>query len=88
MKNKIEDLRNILFQTLENLIDPEEGQEVDLEKAKTICDIGKVLVDSAKVEVAFCKVTNSLGSGFIPNNKPELTSGEPIKKFPLFSEPE
>jgi len=51
MKNKMTDLRNHLFATLEALQDPDKPMEI--ERAKAIADVAKVLVDSAKVEVAF-----------------------------------
>lgn len=61
-RNKIEDLRNHLFLTLEKLHDG----DIDLETAKAIKDVGQVIVNSAKVEVDFVKVTEGRGSGFIP----------------------
>jgi hypothetical protein len=65
MKNKIEDLRNHLFATIEALIDDE--NPMDIERARTISDVAKTIVDSAKVEVGFLKVTGGIeGSGFIP----------------------
>jgi hypothetical protein len=71
-KNSIEDLRNHLFAALEGLADKEEP--LDLERAKTIADVGKVLVESAKVEVAFLKVTGALKStDFLPDGS------EPVK---------
>lgn len=51
MKNKIEDLRNHLFETLEALKDEE--HPMDVERARAIADVGRVIVDSAKVEVQF-----------------------------------
>ena len=51
MKNKMIDLRNHLFATLEALQDPEKPMDID--RAKAIAEVGKVLVDSAKVEVMF-----------------------------------
>ena len=51
MKNKMTDLRDHLFATLEALQDPDKPMEI--ERAKAIADVAKVLVDSAKVEVAF-----------------------------------
>ena len=66
MKNKIEDLRNHLFATLEALQDQE--NPMDLERARTVADVAKVLVDSAKAEVGYLKVTGQVrGSGFIPD---------------------
>jgi hypothetical protein len=54
-RNKIDDLRNHLFATLEALQDPEHPME--LERAKTIDDVAQVIVNSAKVEVDFVRVT-------------------------------
>lgn len=65
MKNKIEDLRNHLFETLEALKDPD--QPMDIHGAIAVATVGRVIVDSAKVENDFLKITgNAAGSGFIP----------------------
>ena len=53
MNNKMTDLRNHLFATLEALQD--QDKPMDIERAKAIAEVGKVLVDSAKVEVMFIK---------------------------------
>lgn len=67
-KNKIEDLRNHLFATLEALQDEENPMEID--RAKTIADVAQVIVNSAKIEVDFIKATGkSEGTGFIPEIK-------------------
>ena len=69
MKNKIEDLRNHLFATLEELQDKDTPMDID--RARAIADVAKVIVESAKTEVNFLKVTGAQeGSGFIPF-KPE-----------------
>lgn len=65
MKNKIEDLRDHLFATLEALRDEEKPMELD--RAQTIANVASVIIDSAKVEVAFIDVTGAKGSGFIPD---------------------
>lgn len=67
MKNKIEDLRNHLFATLEDLRDKE--QPLDVERAKAIVSVAQVIVDSAKAENAFMEITGSKGSGFIPEHQ-------------------
>lgn len=65
MKNRIEDLRNHLFATIEALSDKE--NPMDLERAKTIAAVAQTIINSAKVEVDFIdacgKVTD--GTGFI-----------------------
>lgn len=65
MKNKIEDLRNHLFATLEALQDEEKPMEI--ERAKAISDVAQTIINSAKVEVDFIKHTGArLNTNFIP----------------------
>jgi len=68
VKNKIEDLRDHLFETLESLRDKEKPMEI--ERARAIADVAQVIVDSAKTENEFIKLTGSKGSGFIPRQLP------------------
>lgn len=64
MKNKIDDLRNHLFATLEALSDTE--KPMDLDRARAIADVARVVVESAKVEVQFLQATERReGTGFI-----------------------
>jgi hypothetical protein len=63
MKNKMTDLRNHLFAALEGLQDEEKPMEI--ERAKAIADVGRVLVETAKVEVAFLNAAGGNGTGFI-----------------------
>ena len=65
MKNKIEDLRNHLFATIEALLD--EDKLMDIDRAKAVADVAQVMINSAKVEVEFMKTTGGTGSGFIEN---------------------
>lgn len=58
MKNKIEDLRNHLFATLEALQD--EDKPMDLDRARTIADVAQTIINSAKVEVEFVKVSGEV----------------------------
>lgn len=66
MKNKIEDLRNHLFATLEALQDDENPMEIG--RAKAIAEVAGVLIESAKAEVKFLEAVGaqSQGSGFMP----------------------
>lgn len=65
MKNKIEDLRDHLFETIEMLKDPDKPMDID--RARAVSDVAKVIVDSAKVEVDFVKATGSVRTtGFLP----------------------
>jgi hypothetical protein len=78
VKNKIEDLRNHLFETLEALRDEE--KPMDIERAKAIVGVAQVIVDSAKAENTFIQITGGKGSGFIneqllPPVQPRLARG-------------
>jgi len=65
-KNKITDLRNHLFETIEMLKD----KEIDIQTAKAISDVAQVIINSAKVEVQFLKeVDASKSTNFMLENK-------------------
>ena len=65
-RNKITDLRNHLFETLEALRDEE--KPMDIARAQAVADVAKVIVESAKVEVAYLRVTGGIsGTGFMPD---------------------
>jgi hypothetical protein len=69
VKNRIEDLRNHLFETLEALKDKEHPMELD--RARAIAQVAKEITDTARVEVEFAKVTGTdPASGFLPTDKP------------------
>lgn len=75
MKNKIGDLRDHLFEVIEGLKDKESPMDID--RARAVAEVAKVLIDSAKVEVEHLKVTGAAaGSGFIPEEKPALGTPE------------
>ncbi len=65
-RNKIEDLRNHLFEALERLKDPDPEKPLDLEREKMICAVSRQIIDSARVEVAMVRAINgsSPGTGF------------------------
>ena len=63
MANKIEDLRDHLFATLAALRDHE--KPMDIERAKAVAEVSKVIVDSAKVEVEHMKIAGG-ASSFLP----------------------
>lgn len=72
-KNKLDDLRNHLFATLEALQDAEKPMELD--RARAIADVARAVIESAKTEVDFLKVTGALkGTDFFPD-------GEETKKL-------
>lgn len=64
MKNKLEDLRDHLFETLEALKDKE--NPMDLDRAKTIGLVADRLIESAKVEVDAMRITRRVQSSFFP----------------------
>ena len=75
MKNKITDLRNHLFATLEALQDPDNPMDID--RARAVADVGQVIVNSVKVEVDFIRAIsdaplNVATTGFIaaPESEP------------------
>ena len=69
MKNKISDLRDHLFATLEALRDEEKPMEID--RAKAIADVAQTIINSAKVEVDFIEATGkSPATGFIGQDEP------------------
>ena len=97
MKNKIEDLRNHLFSTLEALQDSE--KPMDLERAKAIADVAQVIVNSAKVEVSFLQAVEGdksdskfFAMGMISNSAPaprvingaagSARESKPVPRFP------
>lgn len=57
MKNKLPDLRDHLFATIEALQDKDDP--MDLDRDRTIAGVAQVLVHSAKVEVDYLKVTGA-----------------------------
>ena len=63
MKNKVEDLRNHLFVTIEGLLDTD--KPLDIERAKAVAQVGSVLVEMAKVEVKAIEILNGRASQFL-----------------------
>lgn len=61
MKNNLNQLNNALFEMLEQIMDPEEGQNIDetLRKAKVVSDIGKTIIASASVQLDSLKICSS-----------------------------
>lgn len=59
----VDDLRDHLFDTLASLRD--EKNPLDIERAKAIADVAQTIINSAKVEVEYLRVTEGGGSGFL-----------------------
>lgn len=71
----IADLRSVLFDTLADLRNKESPMDID--RARAISEVAGRVIESAKVEVEFCKVTGDGGTGFIeaPVDAPKLPPG-------------
>lgn len=82
MKNKISDLRNYMFEALERLSDDSltaDELEREIKRAAAVSEVGKVIVDSAKTEVTFLKLTGKKNKGFIEEEETENFIDEPKK---------
>ena len=65
MADDITALRTELFATLRGLRD--EKNPIDVETARAVVEVGKVIIDSARVEVEMTRITGQQsGSGFVP----------------------
>ena len=70
MSFKIQDLRNELFDTLKKV----KAGEVDIVQARAVCDVASVIIDSARAETEFVKLSDSLGaSDFIPTSQKAIS---------------
>lgn len=75
-KNDITDLRRMLFDQLEKLSDPNSNLEKEIRRAEAMVDVGRVIVDSAKAETDFYKVTGrKAASQFIPQSH-QISEGD------------
>jgi hypothetical protein len=64
-RNKISDLRDHLFASLERIDDDSltpEQIRTEVDKAKAVAQIGSVIINSAKVEIDFIKATGRIDS--------------------------
>lgn len=66
-RNKITDLRDHLFATIEGLLDADEP--LDIKRAQAVAEVATVIVESAKAEVMYMKVTGQTNSDFIPPSR-------------------
>lgn len=65
--NDLETLRNHLFSVLEGL----KNGTVTIDTARAMNEVGKTLVNTARVEVDFLKATDGTKSTFIASDKKE-----------------
>lgn len=71
--NNIDDLRTTLFDTLQGL----KSGSVDIDRAKAICDVSQVIINTAKAETDYARATGAaVRSSFIEpgTSKPALPS--------------
>lgn len=64
MKNKITDLRDHMFAQLERLSEEgmtDENLAKEINRSRAISEIGKVIVESAKTELLYAKITGNSG---------------------------
>lgn len=63
-KNKLTDLRDHLFETLEMLKDPD--KPLDIERARAISEVAQTIINTAKVEVDMVRAVDGsrLGTTF------------------------
>lgn len=72
-KNKLSDLRDHLFETLEALKDPDKPMEIA--RAKAIADVAQTIINSATVEVKAMSAISADTSPFF-DGKPALPQEE------------
>lgn len=63
MSNNITTVRQHLLDTLADLRNRDNPMDID--RARAVADVARVLVDSAKVEVDFIKASGATGSDFM-----------------------
>ena len=81
MSNDINQLREIMFETLRNLKD--QAQPLDVERAKAISNAAQVIINSVKVEIDYLRVSGGTGTHFIPDSRPEIAiSNKDLQKMP------
>jgi len=74
MNNDVTALRAHLFNTLQALQDKDNPMDTD--RARAICQVGDVIIGTAKVEIDFAKVNGSVDSQFFEKpdaSKPNVT---------------
>lgn len=58
-RNKINDLRNHLFEVIEMLKDDEENS-MTIEKAETIAQVAQVIINTGKLETDYIRATDGI----------------------------
>lgn len=73
--NDITALRGHLFDTLRGLKDG----SIEIDKAKAVSQIADTIIDTAKVEVDYMRVTGATGTGFIAQHS-QVDSGRQVSR--------
>lgn len=76
--NTIDDLRAMLMDTMRDLKDG----KIDIERAKAISDTAQTLVNVAKVEVDYAKLTGQSGSRFLGLPDQTRSNGTTVVPIP------
>lgn len=71
MSRTINDLRELLFQAMEDLKDG----NINVDQAKQMANLGQVIVNSAVAETRHVKEQGGNGTGFIQEHNPVLRIG-------------
>ena len=80
MGSNIEQLRDVLFAQLADLRDKQ--KPLDLDRLKGVVEVSGRLIETAKVEVDFMRVSGGMGTGFIENKTPRQIAATPEKPAP------
>ena len=72
MENNVNELRQILFESIRGVKDG----TLDIEKAKAVADMSQVIINSAKIEVDYIKATGGVsGSTFLTDGQQSNEGG-------------
>jgi hypothetical protein len=85
MNNDILALRSHLFNTLTALQDKDNPMDID--RAKAICQVGDVIVDTAKTEIDFMRVNGSIDTQFFQKPTPPAQLSAPAAKQAIEQKP-
>jgi hypothetical protein len=77
MKNKIADLRNHLFETIESLKDPDHPMEV--QRAKAIYETAQTIIETGKLELQFIDLVGKRESSQF-FDQPQLAQPVPARR--------
>ena len=70
-KKTIEDLRSVLFDTIEAVKDG----KIEIDRAKMVSELAQVMVNTAKAEVEYAKATGATGSTFLEMGEVKAPDG-------------